>query len=84
MSSFYTYLDMQGTVAGRWTQSINMFQPTHADRTPVQNVMAARVALAVSFNEFSPQVQGEAFELLTAKVKRAENGEVILTAAFGA
>ena len=77
MAAEYTYLDLRGTVWQRWPQSITVFQPQIDSRT-VQNIVGARVALRVTFNEFSPQVEGNLLELLSISVTRAEDGEIYL------
>lgn len=81
MSSHYTYLDMRGVVWKRWTQSLTFFQPQLDDRA-AQGVHGARLALMVQCNEFSPQFEGEALELVSAEVYRAETGELYLRADY--
>ena len=82
MAGAYTYLGLRGTVWRRFIQSVTMFQPT-ANEQPVQQVKAARVALQVEFNEFSPQVEGTPLELISVQVKRdEESGEIFLTATY--
>lgn len=81
MAGHYTYLGMRGVVGRRYVQSIKSFQPT-IDNRPVQGVHAARLALRVDFNEFSPQVQGQPFELLHVTVKRKETGEIYFAAQY--
>ncbi len=77
MAGAYTYLGLRGIVGFRWPQSITIFQPSADDRR-VQNVVGARIALEVQFNEFSPQVDGEQLELISTLVKRAETGQLLL------
>jgi hypothetical protein len=79
MSSHYTYLDLRGTVWGRWTQSRTMFQPQLEGRASA-HVVGARLALEVTFNEVSPQVQGQPLELISTTVKRKETGQIYLVA----
>jgi hypothetical protein len=81
MAAENLYLVLQGTVWGRFIQSITIFQPDQNAQV-VQQIVAARIALAVSFNEFSPQVVAETLELLSVDVKRAENGEIVLEADY--
>ena len=76
-----TYLQLQGTVWGRWPHTIEFFQPQIDGRT-VQQVKGARFALRVGFNEFSPQYVPETLELVTNTIKRAEDGEVIIEANY--
>jgi hypothetical protein len=77
MAGTYTYLGMQKVVGRRWPQSVNIFQPQD-DGHHMQNVVAARLALQVEFNEFSPQVQGQIIELISLRVLRAETGQLLL------
>lgn len=81
MAGENTYLQMQGTVWGRWPESIKLFQP-QLDNRSVENVVGARVSLRVTFNEFSPQVEGETLELISACVKRVEDGEIVIDAEY--
>lgn len=81
MSGQYTWLGLRGLVWRRWPQTLGMFQP-QIDQRSARRVIAARLALLVSFNEFSPQVVGETLETLTVEVKRAETGEVYLLAQY--
>lgn len=81
MSSIYTYLGLRGVVWGRWPQSINMFQP-QLDGKQAQQVIGARIAMSVSFNEFSPQYVPETLELLSVDVNRSETGELYFSADY--
>jgi hypothetical protein len=81
MSAEYTYLGLRGLVWQRWPQTVTVFQPQQ-DRGNVRPVIAARIGLKVSFNEFSPQISGNMLELLSATVKRTEDGEVVLGADY--
>lgn len=83
MSSYYTYLGMRGVVGKRWPQSVTMFQP-QIDNRVVEHVVAVRMSLAVEFNEFSPQYQGEPLELLSTEVRRSSTGELLFGADFPA
>lgn len=82
MSGPYTYLGLRGTVWKRSIQSITAFRP-QSDEQAVQQVAAARIALQVEFNEFAPQFKGEPLALVSLTVKRAETGEIYLTAKYG-
>lgn len=82
MSGPYTYLGLRGTVWRRSIQTITAFRPS-ADEQPVQQVAAARITVQVEFNEFAPQYQGEPLQLVSLTVKRAESGEIYLTANYG-
>jgi hypothetical protein len=81
MSGHYTYLGLQGLVWKRWTQTLGLFRPP-TDDNAAQNTVAGRLALVVTFNEFSPQVAGEVLETLSVEVRRAENGELYLGARY--
>lgn len=81
MAAEYTYLGLQGLVWQRWPQSITVFQP-QLDGRQMQQIVGARLALRVVFNEFSPQVEAETLELLSVDVIRAEDGEIVLEADY--
>ena len=81
MAAEYTYLDLRGLVGSRWPQSITAFQPELANDS-TQHVVAARIALRVRFNEFSPQVAAETLEFLAVDVKRLADGLVVAEADF--
>lgn len=81
MAGTYTYLGLRGTVMGRWRVSTEAFEPP-IDERPKVRVRAARLALRVSFNEFSPQVQGVPLELIALTVKHSETGQVLFTAEY--
>lgn len=76
MAATYTYLDLRGVVAQRWPQSAEIFQPEISGRS-VQQIVAARLVLRVSYNEFAPQVEPVTLEFVSVDVKRAEDGSVI-------
>jgi len=65
----------------RWVNSKEIFQPQIGDR-PIQNVIASRIVLSVSFNEVPVNETFETLEVVGIEVKRAEDGKVILTADF--
>ena len=77
MSAEYTYLGLRGLVWRRWPQSVTVFQP-QLDGQAVQNLIGARMALQVDFNEFSPQVTGDDLEFVSIDVHRTEDGEIVL------
>lgn len=85
MSAQYAYLGLprkeQQFVWSRWPNSVTFFQPA-IDGMTVPKVLAARLVLAVEFNEFAPQVIGQPIELIAATVKRKETGEVYVTAEY--
>lgn len=74
-SAMYTYLGLPKTVHRRWIESLNIFQPTLEGRE-LQQVVAARLAFRVEFNECAPQYEGEPLELVSATVKRKRTGEI--------
>ena len=75
MAAEYTYLGQ------RWPQSVTVFQP-QLDGRQMQQIVGARLSLRVVFNEFSPQVEPVALELLSVDVIRAEDGEIVLEADY--
>lgn len=77
----YTYLDLQKLVGARWPQSITVFQPQQGENS-VQNVVGARLALRVTYNETSPQITGEILETVKVDVKRTEDGEIVIEAQY--
>ena len=81
MSAHYTYLGLRGVVWGRMVRSVTMFHPQMGS-LDVQQIVAARVALEVGHNEFSPQVQGEPLELVASAVHRSETGEIYFNANY--
>jgi len=82
MAAEYTYLGVQGTVWSRWIDSITMLQLRQQDNRTVEHIVAARIALSVEFNEFSPQVPTETLELISTTVKRAGDGQIIVQADY--
>ncbi len=81
MAATYTYLNLRGIVGQRWPNSIQMFQPEIDGRT-VQQVVGARFALSVRYNETSPQVVGEILETINVKFLRTEDGEIVIEAEY--
>ncbi len=81
MAATYTYLGLRGLVWSRWPQSMTIFQP-QMDGQTVQQVVGARLAFRVEFNEFSPQVEAQILELVAVDVIRAEDGEILLEADY--
>lgn len=76
MAATYTYLDLRGVVAQRWPQSVEVFQPEINSRS-VQQIVAARLVLRVSYNEFAPQVEPVTLEFVSVDIKRNEDGSVV-------
>ncbi len=81
MAAEYTYLSLRGLVWSRWPQSITIFQP-QLDSHTAQQIVGARLAFRVEFNEFSPQIIPEVLELVSVDVIRAEDGEIVLEADY--
>jgi len=81
MAAENTYLQLQGLVWQRWPQSITVFQP-QIDGRQMQQIVGARLAFRVGFNEFSPQFELETLELVSVDVLRAEDGEIVLEADY--
>ena len=82
MAAENTYLQLpRGIAWDRIPQSITIFQPS-IDAQQIQQVIGARLALNVSYNEFSPQVKGEIMELLSVGVHRTEDGEIVVEADY--
>lgn len=81
MAAEYTYLGLRGLVWGRWPQSVNTFQPQLGSNS-VQQVVGARIAFKVTFNEFSPQYVGDVLELVAVDIIRAEDGQILLEADY--
>lgn len=81
MAGEYTYLSLRGLVWQRWPQAVTVFQP-QIDARQIQQIVGARLAFRVVFNEFSPQVEAETLELLSVDVIRAEDGEIYFEADY--
>jgi len=81
MAAEYTYLGLRGLVWQRWPQSVNVFQPQIGEQ-PIQQIVGARLALRVSFNELSPQVVAQTLEFLSVDVKRVEDGQIVINADY--
>jgi len=76
-----TYLQIRGLVWQRWPQAITIFQPQIGDH-PVEQVVGARIALRVIFNEFAPQYVANTLEFVNMGVKRTEDGLIVMEADF--
>lgn len=77
----YLQLDRKTIGATRWPQSVTVNQP-QIDGNSVIKVVGTRLALQVTFNEFSPQYVPETLELLSVDVKRTEDGEIVVEANY--
>lgn len=81
MAAQNLHLQLKGLVGRRWIQSITPFQPEQ-DGRQVQRVSAIRVALETQFNEFSQQHAGNPLEVNFIDVKRALDGQVLISAQY--
>ncbi len=81
MSSIYVNLGLKGLVSLRWPQSITIFQP-ELNVDAVQNILASRISFNVTYNEISPQFVPETLELLSATIKRVEDGAIVIEADY--
>jgi len=63
-------------------RTITMFQP-QIEARPIQKIVGARIAFAVEFSEFSPQVEGEPLEHVGITVERSDSGEVLALTSAG-
>jgi len=81
MGGVNTYLQLRKTVWRRWTRNIEFFQP-QLGQTNVQQVVAGRLSLGVEYSEFAPQITPVNLEEVGIKVRRAEDGEVVLEADY--
>ena len=70
------YLQLRGTVGQRWWQSINQFQ-FDPNEPAAQYVIAARMVLAVKYNEFTPQPDLETLEAIGVEISRTGDGKVV-------
>lgn len=85
MAGTYTYLGFPRKenqfVWKRMVQAITSFQPEQTGNQ-AQQIQAIRLSLAVSYNEFSPQVEGEILDLITNDIKRESDGAIIAEANY--
>lgn len=81
MAATYTYLGLRGLVWKRWPESISIFQPQQDNQNHSQ-VVGARLAMRVDFNEFSPQVTPVELELLSVQVLRDTDGLLLVQADY--
>ncbi len=65
----------------RWVQSIQVQAVAGSERI-AQNICGARLTLAVTFNEFSPQFEAQPLLLVSTLTRRADNGEIFIAADF--
>jgi hypothetical protein len=76
MASSYTYLGLRGLVGQRMPQAISSFQP-QLNSKPTDHAVGARLALAVRYEEFSPQFEPVTLQELSVTITRAEDGTVL-------
>lgn len=81
MASEYTYLSLRGLVWNRWPASITTLQ-MQLDNSSVQKVVCNRLSFRVEFNEFSPQYEGQDFEILAIDINDALDGQVMAQAQY--
>lgn len=75
-------LGMVGVVGDRWPNTFKAMGLSSDDRDKprVERVAVGRLELEVSFLEYSPQYVAQPLELISGAVKRAETGQLYLTA----
>lgn len=78
MAAHWHKLGQPSFVWERWPASGQMIQPQR-DNIAAQHVLAMRLALEVTFNEFSPQHVPEELELISTQVSRDGDGKILVT-----
>jgi len=81
MAGHNTYLQLRGLVAGRWPQSITVFQQS-IDTAKAPQVVAARLAFRVDFMELAPQLSYGILDFIHIDVNRAEDGSLYFDADY--
>lgn len=81
MAAEHRYLGMQGVVWQRMPTSVDSFQPQQGGQT-VQKIVAIRLGLSVKFNEISPQVPAETLDLVSTKINRLSDGQLLVEADY--
>lgn len=79
MSANYIHLGLKGTVGKRWVTGVEFYDVPQEQRT-VQQVMAARVRLMVTYNEFGPQHTPTTLEYLAVDI--LDGGQVLIEADY--
>lgn len=79
MADVYTYLGLRGTVWRRMPSEERALD-VPSDEHSAQHVAVARLTLRVGLSEFSPEFTAETIDTISLTVRRAETGEVFLTA----
>jgi hypothetical protein len=75
MSSYYINLGLLKLVGSRFPLSLETMRVSHNDGA--QNVACTRLALEVTFNEYSPQYLAELLEKIVFSARRSEGGELL-------
>lgn len=78
MASINTHLQLKGVVANRYFRDMTQMRPNIGEN-PVQEVIAMRMALDVTFNEFSPQYDAGILEKVVVDINQSLDGQVIAT-----
>jgi len=81
MADQNTYLQMQGTVGGRWIESASTFQPGNSEDS-AEDIVATRLVFSVLLNEFSPQDAGVTLERVFVDIVRAGDGFIEASADY--
>lgn len=77
MADVNTRLQTPALVIERWINSVNTFQPSQGNRQ-MENILATRIVLNVTFNEFAPQADiTDLIETIGIDIKRAEDGAIL-------
>lgn len=76
-----TYLQLRGTVAGRWPTSIQSFQP-ELNNEAIPGLIGMRLSLLVDFNEFSPQEVPTTLDEVGVNIHRLSDGLIVAEADF--
>jgi hypothetical protein len=87
MSGYYVYLGLRKVdgdhlVSERFPQSITMFQPNVGEHLGALNIVGARLALNVNYNELSPQYEAVPLEYVSVEVTELKSGEVVVNADY--
>jgi hypothetical protein len=78
MAAHWHKLGQPSFVWERWVASIQAIAPQR-DNAQAEHVWAVRLALEVTFNEFSPQHVPEELELISTQVSRDGDGMILVT-----
>lgn len=81
MYSQYTYLELRGSVEGRYFTRVEKLQPDIRDES-ANGIMVMRLYLQVKFNETSFDVPTEDLDLLTSQCTFSDTGQVLFDTDF--